>query len=185
MDIRDRILLACRDLARQKGFYNLNMDELARQAGISKRTLYRYFRSKEEIIEATLDSFMHEMEGEVNIILAQKGTAQETVAAIMQKLIAKGQFVVNPSGLNDLRIHYPHLWQKIDAFRLERAQMAISYYMQLSNNQLLREIDPRIVTAVFLNSIQTILTPEFILDNNLTFEATIMQLSKLFMSILD
>ena len=178
MDIRERILAACRELARVKGFYNMNMDELAQQAGVSKRTLYRYFRSKEEIIETSLDAFTSEMAQRIEKILAQDLPAPEMIAAVMKQLFTHGQFLINPVVLNDLRVHYPQLWKKIDSFRLERARLAIARYMQQSTNRDLHEIDPRIITAIILASIQAVLNPDFILENDLTFESTATQLSK-------
>ncbi len=156
----------------------MNMDELAQQAGVSKRTIYRYFRSKEEIIEASLDAFTAEMAQKVENITAQDLPAPEMIAAIMKNLITYGQFILNPMVLNDLRIHYPQLWKKIDAFRLEKARVAISRYMQQSKNPALQEIDPRIITAIILASIQAVLNPDFILENGFTFESTATQLSK-------
>ena len=99
------------ELARVKGFYNMNMDELARQAGVSKRTIYRYFHSKEEIIEASLDAFTAEMARKIETILEKDLPAPEMIAAIMNNLITHGQFIINPAVLNDLRIHTP-LWKK-------------------------------------------------------------------------
>lgn len=183
MEIKDRILKACRELARIKGFYNMNMDELARQTGVSKRTIYRYFRSKEEIIEASLDAFMAEMAGRMEETMARDLSAPEMITAIIGNLVTHGQFLMSPIVLNDLRVHYPHLWNKINTFRLARARAAINRYMQLSSNPVLQEIDPRIVTAIILTSIQEILNPGFILDNGLTFESTAGQLSKFFMTV--
>ena len=182
MGIRERILAACRGLARVKGFYNMNMDELALQAGVSKRTVYRYFRSKEEIIEASLDAFTAEMAQNIEKITVQDLPAPEMITAIMKNLITNGQFILNPLVLNDLRVHYPQLWKKIDAFRLERARFAIARYIQQSNNPALQEIDPRIITAVILASIQAVLNPDFILENGLTFESTAIQLSRFLMA---
>jgi len=180
--ISERILQACQELARVKGFYNMNMDELARQAGVSKRTIYRYFRSKEEIIEASLDAFTAEMARKIETILEKDLPAPEMIAAIMNNLITHGQFIINPAVLNDLRVHYPQLWKKIDSFRLEKARGAITRYTQQSNNPSLQEIDPRIITAVILASVQAVLNPDFILENNLTFENTATQLCKFLMA---
>lgn len=55
MDIRERIIKACRDLAVEQGLRGFTMDELAQRAGLSKRTVYRYFDSKQAIIQASLD----------------------------------------------------------------------------------------------------------------------------------
>lgn len=183
MEIKARILKTCRELARLKGFYNMNMDELARQSGVSKRTVYRYYRSKEEIIEACLDDFMGEMDERIAATLAQDLAAPEMITALIGNLITHGQFLMSPVALNDLRVHYPHLWDKINTFRLGKVRAAINRYMQLSSNPALKEIDPRIVTAIILTSVQEIINPAFILDNGLSFESTADQLSKFFMSV--
>lgn len=179
MDIKERILIACRELSRSGGFYNINMDELASRAGVSKRTVYRYFRSKEEIIEAVLDAFMAETGAEVDRLLAGEMEPAVFVAAIFQYLSVNGQFIINPAGLDDLRKHYPFLWQKIDDFRIQRVRNIIHILITNSKNPLIKQIDQRIITAVILASIQSILTPDFILDNGLTFEETAAQLRQL------
>ncbi|MGI5911083.1 MAG: TetR/AcrR family transcriptional regulator [Syntrophomonadaceae bacterium] len=182
MKITERIIKASQELAQAKGFNNMKMDELAQQAGVSKRTIYRYFRSKEEVIEASLDTFMAEMDRQIENIMAQDLTASDVIKAVINNLIIYGQFIMNPMGLNDLRTYYPHLWKKIDAFRLERIRMVITKFIKQSHNALLHETDPRIVTAVILASIQAVVNPDFILENNLTFEETANQLSKLMMA---
>jgi AcrR family transcriptional regulator len=48
-ETRDVILDACDRLMGRYGFRKMTMDDLAREAGISKRTIYVYFRSKEEV----------------------------------------------------------------------------------------------------------------------------------------
>lgn len=178
MEIKDRIILACLELARVKGFYNMSMDELAQQAGISKRTLYRYFRSKDEVIEASLDVFTADMAQKVAKITELDLPVPDMIEAMIKNLITHGQLVINPIVLNDLRVHYPQLWKKIDSFRLQRARLAITRFMKQSSNPILQEIDPRIVTAVILSSIQAVLNPDFILENDLSFASTATQLSK-------
>ena len=71
MDIRERIIKACRDLAVEQGLRHFTMDELAQRAGVSKRTVYRYFDSKESIIEASLEQFMSEAATRAEDLLAQ------------------------------------------------------------------------------------------------------------------
>lgn len=182
MDISYRILLACRELSRSNGFYNINMDELAFQAGVSKRTVYRYFRSKEEIIEATLDGFMADAEAEVERLLTENMDPALFVTTVFKYLSEKGQFIINPVGLDDLRKHYPFLWKKIDDFRTKRVRSIINMLITSCKNPIIAEIDQRIISAVIIASIQTVLTPDFILDNGLTFEETAEQLSKLLIS---
>jgi AcrR family transcriptional regulator len=181
MDIKERIIVACRDLSSLQGFHNVNMDELAAQAGISKRTLYRHFPSKEAVIEATLDSFMAQVADEVERILQSEPEPAHILSGLMQYLFIHGKFIINPQSFTDLKQHYPRLWQKIDQFRMNRIKAILAFINSNGEAALDPEIDPRIITAVILASIQAVLNPDFVLTNNLTFEETARQLSKLLM----
>lgn len=46
---KERVLTAATDLFAQRGFHRTEMDEIARRAGISKGSLYNYFKSKEDL----------------------------------------------------------------------------------------------------------------------------------------
>jgi AcrR family transcriptional regulator len=46
---RDQILDACDRIMARYGFRKMTMDDLAREAGLSKRTIYLYFTGKEDV----------------------------------------------------------------------------------------------------------------------------------------
>lgn len=179
MGIRERILAACRDLARSRGFKSLTVDELAEQAGISKRTLYRYFRSKEEIIEAAFDEFMQEMLADMDKVIYSGDDPSDIIANAINLLLTKGQVILHPQGLNDLQRYYPHLWAKVDTLRTGRIMALFGTLNQNGWLNLEEGIDSRIAAAVVIASIHSIINPEFILNNQLTVEQTIRQLSTL------
>lgn len=60
------------------------MDELAAEAGVSKRTLYRYFRSKEEMIEAVLEKLMANIESLIKEFVASHHKPDEIVAYMLR-----------------------------------------------------------------------------------------------------
>lgn len=179
MDLKDKITIACRELSRERGFHNLSMNELAARAGVSKRTVYRYFSGKEAVIEATLDAFMNEVSAEADQLLLQEKDPTRILSHLLNYLFVQGQFIINPNSFNDLRVYYPHLWQKIDRFRLERVIAILDFINHSEDLSLIVEVDPRIVSAVILASIQAVLNPDFVLTNKLTFEDTARQLSTL------
>src|SRR5947209_19752015 len=49
-------------LLTERGYANLNMDELAEEVGISKPTLYQYFNSKEELIAEAMIRMFEKMD---------------------------------------------------------------------------------------------------------------------------
>lgn len=184
-NIPERITGACRRLAMQRGFYHLTVDELAREAGISKRTLYRYYPSKEAIIEATLDAFTSEILADTDNLLLRESDPVVLLKSALELLADKGRFIINPASIYDLEKYYPHLWQKIDQFRVGRIKQVIGLlsaqdpFLGLSSN-----ISLPILTTIMTASIQAILNPTFILENHLTFEEAAGQLSELLIKML-
>jgi TetR/AcrR family transcriptional regulator, regulator of autoinduction and epiphytic fitness len=54
----DAILEAANHLLAEKGYQGMTMDDLATRVGIAKGSLYQHFKSKEELINVALMSFM-------------------------------------------------------------------------------------------------------------------------------
>jgi AcrR family transcriptional regulator len=55
--VRNHIWAAALDLFYNAGFENTNVDQIAAAAGVSRRTFFRYFASKEDILAATIRNF--------------------------------------------------------------------------------------------------------------------------------
>ena len=53
---RRRILDAAYKLFRRKGFTRVSMDDIAAATGVTKRTLYHHFTSKDALLGAVLDA---------------------------------------------------------------------------------------------------------------------------------
>ena len=51
---RQKILLTASELFYQKGIQNVGINEIIATSGVAKKTLYRYFASKEELIEEVM-----------------------------------------------------------------------------------------------------------------------------------
>jgi TetR/AcrR family transcriptional repressor of nem operon len=56
-DTREKLLDAAEKLMLEKGFSATGLDELCRESGLSKGSLFHYFRSKDELAAALLDRF--------------------------------------------------------------------------------------------------------------------------------
>ncbi len=168
MKTRDRIIYACEELAIKKtrGFYNLSMEELAQEAGLSKRTIYRYFESKEDLIEATIDSILDKIVAKNIELVHVELDIQEIIVGILKNV----SYLVNQQVIQDLRIHYPLLWQKIDTVRQSKIELLITTFFSNSQSRMRWRVDPRIFKASFTAAMTVVLSPSFILDNGMTFE---------------
>ncbi len=52
---KDQIMNAAEEVFTQKGFSDARMDDIAKETGLSKGTLYLYYKSKDDLIIAILD----------------------------------------------------------------------------------------------------------------------------------
>ncbi len=181
MNKREQIITALAELSRTRGFYRVTMDELAAHAGVSKRTIYRHFRSKDEIVEALLNRFMNHMGGQLEQIINCGQNSAEVLTGIISFVTQHGILLNNTQVLDDLRRYYPGLWSKVEHFRAEKIQQNFVKLLVTKNNQGLREMDPRILAAALSASVQAVINPEFILSNEMTFEGAVKQLIGLFM----
>lgn len=58
---REKIFLAAQELFSEKGFHETTVEEIARQAGVAKGTVYIYFDSKEQLFKEVIKSGFKEL----------------------------------------------------------------------------------------------------------------------------
>lgn len=82
---KHQIMNAAEDVFAQKGFSDARMDDIAEETGLSKGTLYLYYKSKDDLIIAILDRiFQREFKAFENIDLT-KTSASETIWAFTER----------------------------------------------------------------------------------------------------
>lgn len=79
---RRDLLAAGRRLFAEKGLYDSRIEDLSRQAGIAKGTLYLYFANKEELIEAVVTNGFNELLGQVHRAAQDATNREEAVARV-------------------------------------------------------------------------------------------------------
>ncbi len=179
MGIKERVIKACQELILEYGYRGFSTDQLASQAGVSKRTLYRYFASRDAVIEATLDSFMQSMAEFADGLLNTEKDPVALIKAMFTAVTTQGQFVLNPRSMDDLRRFYPHLWTIIDDFRQERLRMIFALFSSRGYIKGQEQVNPTIALQVLSSSIQNVLNPDFLLNNGLSFQEACLDLSRL------
>jgi AcrR family transcriptional regulator len=57
MDTSDKIMLAAIDLMAERGYNGVTTQEIAEKAGFSEKTLFRHFKSKQNLLESAFNRF--------------------------------------------------------------------------------------------------------------------------------
>ena len=82
-DIEDLILDAAHRLLALRGYKRMTMDDLAREVGIAKGTLYLHFPSKEELVLSHIDRLVARLKSELLDIAGGAGTPAERVRRML------------------------------------------------------------------------------------------------------
>ena len=82
--LRAGIMTAAADLFRQRGYRATTLEEIARTVGVSKPTLYSYFRSKEELLAAIFHRAMSLFERDLTAIRTSGDTPAEQLRRVIR-----------------------------------------------------------------------------------------------------
>lgn len=61
MEKKEQVITVARDLFHKHGFKKVSMDEIAKYSGVTKKTIYSYFKSKEELLKYFIDEELQRM----------------------------------------------------------------------------------------------------------------------------
>ena len=83
----EQILNAAKKLFTNYGFKKVSMDEIASEAGVTKKTVYTYFSSKEELLKYCIKQELQNMRKIIENVESKKLDFMETVHQVIYNLL--------------------------------------------------------------------------------------------------
>lgn len=87
MSLKDHITTVAINLFSRNGIKRVSMDDVARRANVSKRTLYDFFRDKESLLIEVLDKMREPFSEQIGLLEKRTDTALETILLFNEKLM--------------------------------------------------------------------------------------------------
>jgi AcrR family transcriptional regulator len=110
MEIKDRILQSAQTLFMRNGIKSVSMDDIATHLAMSKKTLYKWFENKDQIVHAAIVEHLRHEEVDCAGMAASAANALEELFQMMEwskQLMAN----IHPSIFYDLQKYHPQAWQ--------------------------------------------------------------------------
>jgi AcrR family transcriptional regulator len=85
---RNRILAAAAVVFGHRGIAAATVQHVLDEAGVSRRTLYQHFGSKEEILDALFEVATDMLLGQLDVLVAHRGTLRERVVLAVDGYLA-------------------------------------------------------------------------------------------------
>lgn len=167
--LRDRIVRTAERMFMSSGFVRVTSDDLAHEVGISKRTLYSVFRSKDEILQAVVRATMEETMKKVEAATGDPDLNFVKRFAAVGNVLAGTLGRITPVFLDDMRRSAPEVWNEIQAFRREKIMKYGRGLFEAGRREgyFRDDLDLDLVLGMFIGLIEAFVAPEAVLSSGL------------------
>lgn len=116
METKERILTAAQELFFKYGIRSISMDDIAKHLSISKKTIYAFFKNKDEVVHELMRLKLKEDEKGFRLLEKESSNVIEEVFNLMSYL-SKVIGQINPSMFYDLQKHHAQTWRLFTEFK--------------------------------------------------------------------
>jgi AcrR family transcriptional regulator len=156
-----KILEVAADRFMNAGFYKVTMDEIASGLRMSKKTVYKFFPSKETLLKAIVHEFMGKIEREVQGTISSDKPIEEKLTTLLA-FIGKQLRKFSRPFMTDVQRFAPALWKEIEIFRRERVLSQLQQMFRQAKKEKVfsEDLDPDLFFLVLTTTIQGIMNPQ-------------------------
>ncbi len=118
-ETRQRIATVAEELFRRMGFAKTAVADIAAELGMSPANVYRFFPSKNAIVETICQRCLAEIDGKVTEIVAGPGTPQQKITDIFLSILRyhKDNFLAERRLHDMVLVAIEHNWDNIEAHK--------------------------------------------------------------------
>lgn len=172
LNIKKRILDEARELFFKFGYSRITMDELASSIGISKKTLYKHFRSKEDLIKGAITGLMQEAMANMAGIIHNPEI--EYLEKLKQLILFIGNLAakIGTEPLQDLQREVPHIWSEFEAAREKFILANFRDFIRegVQKGIIRNDVNQEIILLIFVNIVRTIINPKILSEMPFTLK---------------
>jgi AcrR family transcriptional regulator len=165
-----RMITAARCHFFAHGFRSVTMDDLAEELGMSKKTLYGSFPSKDTLLRAVLLDKFQSVEMDLDGIMAD---CSSDVLTALQRLLACMQHhteEIHPPFVRDIRREAPDIFQLVEQRRRQVIERTFGRLFEEGRRGgiIRKDISARLMIETLLGAVEAIMNPPKMAELGLT-----------------
>ncbi|MFK7951941.1 MAG: TetR/AcrR family transcriptional regulator [Ekhidna sp.] len=177
MEAKAKILGAAEELFMQYGIRSVTMDDVARDASMSKKTLYQYFDNKDTLVfEVALNHF----EGEAKEFEEIANHAEDAIheVILVSQCLRKHVFKMNPSLLFDMQKYHGKAWDEYLNFKHSTIRGNIKQNIDkgIREGYFRGELDSEVMSTLRVEQVQLVFNPKIFPTNKFDFATVQLQI---------
>lgn len=159
-EVLQTILRQALTLFSQYGLRNVSMDDIAKQLGMSKKTIYQYVEDKDDLVQKSFSLELSTAREKVENIIENHDNALEAVIQITMMSIKKFK-EINPVAIFELQKYFPQVWVLMAKHKEECTFPNVEKVLQkgIEQGYFRKEMNASIVSRLHSETIRIILDP--------------------------
>lgn len=159
-DIKSKILKGAEELFMRYGIRSVSMDNIASHLGVSKKTLYQYFKDKDEMVLSVAEEHISRDKDDLEEIAGSAKNAIEEMVKL-SSCLRENFRDMNPSLLFDLQKYHHKAWEAWlnHKHHFIRNQIERSINLGKGEGYFRNEINTQVMAIMRLESIQMAFDP--------------------------
>jgi AcrR family transcriptional regulator len=164
------------------GVARTTMDEIAHDAGLSKKTVYRVFPSKEVLLRMLVTRFLTEFHQKLMVAVGSDRPMIERFNGVMTLLAERIGLLSSPLML-DIQRFYPSLWEEFVIFRRERIGTEFRSLIRsgIEEGVIRNDLSPETLLGAFTGAVEYLLVPSAVARGPLSGPETLLEILSLFL----
>ena len=152
-DVREDILQLAIKRMQQVGIRSVSIDDICHELGMSKKTFYVYFPSKDDLVQAILHKHEQKVAHDLDNALSKRSITQVIVEWAKIAKTANKKDLKTPPMIYDLEKYYPQLSSSHKKVMRETAEKILVRFLKkgVSEGIFRAEIDVDVVAMMFLD----------------------------------
>lgn len=177
MDVRGNILEKATELYTQFGIRAVTMDDIAKELGISKKTIYQYYKDKSDLV-STITELHFEMESQRFCGLTEESENGVHELVLLSACLRDSVREMKMNLLYELQKFYPKAWKMYEEFKGNVMKDSIMKVIERGKSEgLFRpNIDAELIAIMRIEQVQTFILGNLISRNRYSIEEIQMQL---------
>jgi hypothetical protein len=166
-DDKQKILKAASEAFFTRGFYKIPVDDIASSLKMSKKTIYKHFQAKEDLVREVAYLFIKTHSDNIAAIINHDYNAVEKLFHIF-KYLGNMLINVNEQWFSDIQSQAPEIWNEIEIFRSRFMTRNISGIIEQGKKEKYIVNHPSLIMInIFISSIRGIINPAFITNTKI------------------
>ena len=153
--MKERILAEAERLFWRYGVRSVTMEDIARQLGISKKTIYQHFNDKEQILYQVIEQKTGRNQWEMECVVTETANPVEAILGVLNFMQKKAD-QISPNLLIDIKRYYPQAFALFRQYKEEQIMQSILENIQKGIDQGLYrpDINPAILARLRVEQIE-------------------------------